>query len=93
MDRKKVIEMICDYNKYDEEQRQIINHLEEARVEWENARICFQFVSDPKLIDLVIYKEDEAKAKYVYFLSLAKEKGIKLDATLMVEQLNSASRW
>ncbi|GAA0123815.1 MAG: DUF2508 family protein [Clostridium argentinense] len=93
MNRKKIIEIICDNNKYDEEQKQIINQLEEARIEWENARISFQFVSDPKLIDLVICKEDEAKAKYMYFLSLAKEKGIKLDATLMVEQLSSASKW
>ncbi|WP_081496361.1 DUF2508 family protein [Clostridium senegalense] len=67
----------------------IITQLNDALEEWQNAKNYFQFVSDPKLIDLIICKEDEAKSKYLYFLSLAKTKGITLDGSLMLEELSS----
>lgn len=84
---KKIIDIICESGNYNEEQKEIIRELENARQEWENARICFQFVNDNKLIDLMICREDEAKSKYLYFLSLAKRQKITLDASLMLENL------
>ena len=34
----------------------------------------FNYVNDPKLIEAAIYREDAAKKKFEYLLSLAKEK-------------------
>jgi arginine repressor len=93
MNRKRIIEIILSQNKYNEEQKEIIERLEESMIEWETAKSCFQQVNDPKLIDFAIYKEDEAKSKYVYFLSQAKSKGITLDASYMIEELSRASKW
>lgn len=93
MDRRRIIEIILSQNKYTEEQKEIIQRLEESMLEWETAKSCFQCVSDPKLIDLAIYKEDEAKSKYIYFLSQAKSTGITLDASYMVEELAKVSKW
>lgn len=38
------------------------------------AQCMFNYVSDPKLIEAAIYREDAAKKKFEYLLSLAKEK-------------------
>jgi arginine repressor len=93
MNRKTIIQIILSQNKYTEEQKEIIERLEESMLEWETAKSCFQQVSDAKLIDFAIYREDEAKAKYMYFLSQAKSKGITLDASYMIEELSKASKW
>jgi len=93
MDRKRIIEIILSQNKYSEEQKEIIQRLEESILEMEAARSCFQHVNDPRLIDLAIHKEDEAKAKYTYFLSQAKNTGITLDASYMIEELGKVNKW
>lgn len=93
MDKKSILNLILKEKKYSTEHMDIINELNKALQEWENARSCFQFVSDPKLIDLIICKEDEAKSKYLYFLSLAKENGITLDGSFMLEELNASGKW
>lgn len=93
MDRKRIIEIILSQGKYNEEQKEIVKQLEESMIEWEAAKSCFQQVSDAKLIDFAIYREDQAKAKYVYFLSQAKAKGVTLDASYMIEELSSGSKW
>jgi len=93
MNRKRIIEIILSQNKYNEEQKEIIKQLEESMIEWEAAKACFQQVNEDKLIDFAIYREDQAKAKYVYFLSQAKSKGVTLDASYMIEELSGGSRW
>ena len=42
--------------------------------EMQIAQCMFNYVSDPKLIEAAIYREDAAKKKFEYLLSLAKEK-------------------
>ncbi|NEU06250.1 DUF2508 family protein [Clostridium senegalense] len=89
MNKKHVFKLIFKGKKCSKEDIDIITQLNDALEEWQNAKNYFQFVSDPKLIDLIICKEDEAKSKYLYFLSLAKTKGITLDGSLMLEELSS----
>ena len=43
-------------------------------LEIEAAQSMFDYVSDPKLIEAAIYREDAAKKKFEYLISLAKEK-------------------
>ena len=89
MDRKKIIEIIFSNLKYTQEQRDIITQLEEAKFQWEIAKKCFSMVDDPKLIDYAIYREDQCKAKYIYFLLEAKRKDVTIDASYMIEELDT----
>ncbi len=93
MNRKKIIDIILTLSEYTDEQKTIIKGLEEAMLELETARCCFENVTEKSLIDISIYKEEEAKAKYTYFLSKAKEEGIKINAAYMLEELNASSKW
>lgn len=50
----------------------VLEAVEEAKQEWLNARIYFDNVVDPDLIDLAIYTMDAAERKYMYLLKQAK---------------------
>ncbi len=89
MNRKKIIEILFSNLKYSQEHKDIIIQLEEAKLQWEIAKKCFSMVDDPKLIDYAIYREDQCKAKYIYFLLEAKRKGVTIDATYMIEGLEA----
>ena len=56
----------------------IIKSVEETKGELERLRISFNFISDPKLVESIIYKERDAMVRYEYLLIKAKEKGIKV---------------
>lgn len=93
MNKKYLTNIMLNHKKYSDEEREILLQLQSALLEWNIAKESFQFVSDPKLIDLIICKEDEAKSKYLYFLSLAKSYNITVDPSMMLEQLNAAGKW
>lgn len=92
MNRRAIINMILMSNKYTDDEVDVIKGIEQSIMELQAARSMFEVVSDSKLIDLAIRKEDEAIAKYAYFLSEAKAKNITIDGSLMVEELNYLSR-
>ena len=77
MNKKTILELILgkyeneDKNEIDEE---LIRCIREAVLEIEAAQSMFNYVSDPKLIEAAIYREDAAKKKFEYLISLAKEK-------------------
>lgn len=56
----------------------IIKSVEETKCEIERLRNNFDFISDPKLIESLIYKERDAMARYEYLLGQAKEKRIRV---------------
>lgn len=60
-----------------QEVKDIIRYIEEARVEMQAAREMFEFVNEPKLIEAAIYKEEAAIKRYEYLLALAKKREIK----------------
>jgi len=92
MNRKKIIEVLFSKIKYTVEQKDIILRLEEAKIEWETAKQYFQVADDPKLVDYAIYREDQSKARYMYFLLEARRKGITIDASYMIEELEAINR-
>lgn len=57
----------------------IINSVEETKSEIDILRNNFDFISDPKLVESLIYKERDAMARYEYLLGQARKKGIKVD--------------
>ena len=89
MNRKKIIEILFSNIKYTQEHKDIIMQLEEAKLEWEIAKKYFAVADDPKLVDYAIYREDQCKAKYIYFLLEAKRKGVTIDASYMIEELEA----
>ncbi|WP_346917270.1 DUF2508 family protein [Clostridium sp.] len=93
MNRNKIIEIILAKNIYTPEQCEIIRGIQDSITEIEVARSCFNNVSDKNLIDISIHKEDEAKAKYVYFLTQAKKNGVTVSVDCMIEELNYCNKW
>lgn len=92
MDRKKIIEILFSTLEYTEDEKDIIIQLEEAKIEWESAKHFFQVVDDPKLVDYAIYREDQSKAKYMYFLLEARRKDITINASYMIEELDAINK-
>ncbi len=54
----------------------IIEAAQEARNEWVDANIDFNYADDDLLVDYHIYRLKACEARYTYFLKLAKEKGL-----------------
>ncbi|MBZ9609821.1 YaaL family protein [Clostridium estertheticum] len=90
MNRKKIIEILFSTLKYTQEQKDIIIQLEEAKLEWETAKKYFQVADDPRLVDYAIYREDQSKARYIYFLLEARRKGVTIDASYMIEEIGAS---
>lgn len=60
----------------DKEIQDLINDIKQTKLEIDAAREMFNFVSDPKLIEAAIYKEEAAIKRYEYLISLAKSRKI-----------------
>lgn len=50
-------------------QQDWLEAVEEARNEWQKARVYFENVSDPKLVDHAVHLLTAAEKKYTYLLS------------------------
>lgn len=50
--------------------------LEEAKEQWQNMQSVYNEVSDPALIDAVIYQVMAAERRYEYLLRLAKSESL-----------------
>lgn len=59
-----------------EEELSLVNLVEQARLEWEQAQRFFKEVEDPDLIDHAIYALEAAERKYMYLIKLAKKERI-----------------
>lgn len=63
--------------KYTEEDLLLFEAINESIMEMEVAQSLFNWVSDPKLIDLAIHTEDVAKSRYNYLIALAKKRNLR----------------
>ncbi len=79
MNRFAIVEQISSKIKYTEEQRELINSIEDAMEELNRARQYFEMVNEPQLIDYAIHLEDAAKARFIYLLNKAKEIGLTVE--------------
>ncbi|MDU5013768.1 MAG: YaaL family protein, partial [Clostridium botulinum] len=66
-------------NNMQNEKKLLLESIDSVVSEINNIRRLFENASDPKLIDYAIYMEEALKAKYIYLLKEAKEKGIKVE--------------
>lgn len=93
MDRIRIIEMIINNKKYTKEEKEIIAGIQEAMLELEVAKNSFDNVNDKNLVDICIHKEDQAKSKYIYYLSRAKEINVTVNGESLIEHLEYNSKW
>lgn len=69
--------ILVKYNNDNKVSDKIIKEIQEAIIEIEVAESMFNSVDDPKLIEAAIYREEAAKKKFDYLLSVAKEQNSK----------------
>lgn len=93
MDKNKILRYLLEDDTYKDEEREILKQIRYAIEELENARNAFNNVSDNRLIDICIHREDEATARYSYFLELAKQKDVKVSISSLAKELNYDSKW
>ncbi len=88
MDKAKIIKMLMNKMNIDKsdtnDNYSLINDIEEARKNLVYARMYFDLVKEPRLVDYAIYTEEAAKAKYVYLILKAREKKVKLEDNFML---------
>ena len=75
MNKGKILNFILSRYEYEDTlDDELLESIRETIEEMQIAQCMFNYVSDPKLIEAAIYREDAAKKKFEYLLSLAKEK-------------------
>lgn len=80
MNKKAILDFILlKYEDDDKISKEIIEDIKKTVMEIEIAQAMFNSVSDPKLVEAAIYREEAAKRKFEYLISIAKEKRINND--------------
>ena len=76
MNKKDIVDNVTKNIKLSMEDKEIIEAINIARLEWESAGNFFQMVMEPELIDYAIYMENAACVRYMHLLKIAKAKNI-----------------
>lgn len=63
----------------EEEKSNMLQTIEQARIEMNQAKCFFDIVSEPEQVDQAIYALNAAEKKYVFFLKKAREAGYKVE--------------
>lgn len=78
MNIKNILSMILvRYNNDDKISDKVLREIRESIKEMEVAESMFNSVDDPQLIEAAIYREEAAKRKFDYLLSVAKEQYLR----------------
>ena len=87
MNIKNVLSLILvKYNNDDRISDKVLEEIQESIREMEAAESMFNSVDDPKLIEAAIYREEAAKKKFDYLLSIAKQRGLRVANDYIFEQ-------
>jgi hypothetical protein len=87
MNKKKIVDNVIKNMKLSIEDKEIINAIEMAKMEWENAEKYFQFVKEPEMVDYAIYLQNAASVRYMHLLRMAKNKNISASYYNHMEEL------
>lgn len=88
MDKRKITDFLVQKIDYTNEDEAIVKAIEEIMLELEVARSAFQHAYDDKLIDSLIYKEQDINARYEYLIREAKKRGIKVSLEHIFKNAN-----
>lgn len=86
MNKLNILEYILKYLRKDIYEDELINEIEYALIEIETARNMFDNVDDSNLIDVAIYSEDAAVKRFEHLLKKAKEKGISVSNSYIIDK-------
>ena len=75
---KKRTKLASNEISYNDDKKNILAAIEEAKRELQECRDYFELVDEPELVDYAIYKEAAAKSRYAYLLDQAKKLDIKV---------------
>ena len=74
MNIKNVLSLILvKYSNDNTISNKVLEEIQDSIIEMEAAESMFNSVNDPKLIEAAIYREEAAKKKFDYLLSIAKQ--------------------
>ncbi|GKU27379.1 YaaL family protein [Clostridium folliculivorans] len=82
MNKNFILEYVKNKIDSSKEKNDLLRQIEDARLELEWAWEVFNYVNDPKLIEVAIFSEQAARTRYEFLISEAKRFGIKSDTTL-----------
>ena len=85
MNKKSIVEYLMNKADDPDMYAKLIEDMEVAKMEINVARSMFNNVNDDKLIEVAIYSENVARKRYDYLLSIAREKGISVGNSYIVE--------
>lgn len=88
MNKSIIASLIIKKSKYTAEQKKLLNAIEKAREDLKVAREYFNAVNDPRLVDYAIYREEAAKARYMFLLNEAKKNELKVECLNSIEDLD-----
>jgi len=71
---------------YNDDNNDLIFSLKNAKKEWMDANMCFEYAEAQELVDYYTYKIKACQVRYEYYLKAAKEKGIKVE--VLNERIN-----
>ncbi len=86
MNKLNILEYILKSLRKDIYEDELINEIEYALIEIETARNMFDNVDDSNLIDVAIYSEDAAVKRFEHLLKKAKEKGISVSNSYIIDK-------
>lgn len=76
---KKHTKLTSNKASYNDDKKNILAAIEEAKRELQECRDYFELVDEPVLVDYAIYKEAAAKSRYAYLIEQAKKLDIKVN--------------
>lgn len=85
MNKKNIVEYLMNKTNDSTMYAKLLHDMEIAKMEIKVARSMFNNVNDDKLIEVAIYSENVARKRYDYLLSIAREKGIRVEHNYVVE--------
>ncbi len=85
MNKKNIVEYLMNKTNNSNVYAKLIQDMEIAKMEINVARSMFNNVNDDKLIEVAIYSENVARKRYDYLLSIAREKGIRVEHSYVIE--------
>jgi len=76
MNNKKIVDSVTRNMKLSIEDKEIINAIEIAKIEWENAEKYFQYAKEPQMVDYAIHLQNAASVRYMHLLRMARDNNI-----------------
>lgn len=86
MNKQNILKYIMGITEYNKEEKELIDSIEQSKIEMDCARSVFENVSDPKLVEVAILAEEAAKKRYEFLLLIAKERGIKVTKEYILDK-------